>query len=77
VISLAQTSELWQQEAIKQEKHRDGSDSDKGLRANPGFPVQFGGIDVLHTAFLNESRTRGRWSEQRTGNPGIDMPLLK
>ena len=27
---------------------------------HPGFPAKFGGIDALHAAFLNESRTRGR-----------------
>jgi hypothetical protein len=25
----------------------------------PGFPVKFVGVDELHAAFLNESRTRG------------------
>jgi hypothetical protein len=37
----------------------------------PGFPVKFGGVDELYAAFLNESRTRGRFSVPRTGNPGI------
>jgi hypothetical protein len=27
----------------------------------PGFPVEVGGVGELHAAFLNESRTRGRW----------------
>src|SRR5580658_8998337 len=26
---------------------------------NPGFPAKFGGVDALHAAFLDESRTRG------------------
>src|SRR6204780_5621757 len=26
---------------------------------SPGFPVKFVGVDELHAAFLNESRTRG------------------
>jgi hypothetical protein len=29
--------------------------------ALPGFPVQLIGVGKLHAAFLNESRTRGRW----------------
>jgi hypothetical protein len=33
--------------------------------------VKFVGVDELHAAFLNESRTRGRCSVPRTGNPGI------
>jgi hypothetical protein len=37
----------------------------------PGFPVKFGGVDELHAAFLNESRTRGRLLGTRTGNPGM------
>jgi hypothetical protein len=40
---------------------------------HPGFPVRLGGVTELHAAFLNESRTRGRWLEQRTGNPGISL----
>ena len=28
--------------------------------AGPGFPVELVGVDELHAAFLNESRTRGR-----------------
>jgi hypothetical protein len=32
--------------------------------------VKFGGVDELHAAFLNESRTRGCWLVPRTGNPG-------
>jgi hypothetical protein len=27
----------------------------------PGFSVGIGGVGELHAAFLNESRTRGRW----------------
>ena len=27
----------------------------------PGFPVEFPGVDELHAAFLNESRTRICW----------------
>jgi hypothetical protein len=30
------------------------------IRPFPGFPVEFVGVDELHAAFLNESRTRGR-----------------
>jgi hypothetical protein len=39
----------------------------------PGFPVKLVGVDELHAAFLNESRTRGRWLGPRTGNPGISL----
>ena len=30
------------------------------LMGFPGFPVKLVGVDTLHAAFLNESRTRGR-----------------
>jgi hypothetical protein len=40
---------------------------------HPGFPVKFVGADELHAAFLNESRTRGRWLVSRKGNPGISL----
>jgi hypothetical protein len=36
----------------------------------PGFPVRFSGFAELHAAFPNESRTRCRWMDPRTGNPG-------
>jgi hypothetical protein len=39
----------------------------------PGFPVKFVGVDELHAAFLNESRTRGRCLVPRTGNLGISL----
>jgi hypothetical protein len=39
----------------------------------PGFPVKFVGVDQLHAAFRNESRTRGRCLVPRTGNPGISL----
>ena len=39
----------------------------------PVFPVKFVGVDELHAAFLNESRTRGRRLVPRTGNPGISL----
>jgi hypothetical protein len=39
-------------------------------REVPGFPVKFVGVDELHAALLNESRTRGRCLVPRTGNPG-------
>jgi hypothetical protein len=32
--------------------------------------VGFVGVDELHAAFLNESRTRGRCLVTRAGNPG-------
>jgi hypothetical protein len=35
----------------------------------PEFPLKFSGFAELHAAFLNESRTRGRWMDKRTGNP--------
>jgi hypothetical protein len=35
--------------------------------------VKFVGVDEFHAAFLNESRTRGRCSGPRTGNPGISL----
>ena len=38
--------------------------------ASPGFPVDIVGVDELHAAFLNESRTRGRWWRPVAGNPG-------
>jgi sugar phosphate permease len=37
----------------------------------PVFPVKFYGVDKLHAAFLNESRTHGRCLMPRTGKPGI------
>jgi hypothetical protein len=37
------------------------------------FPVKFVGVDELHAAFLNESRTRGLLLVPRTGNPGISL----
>jgi hypothetical protein len=39
----------------------------------PGFPAKFVGVDELHAAFLDESRTRGRCLVPRTGNPGISL----
>jgi len=40
---------------------------------HPGFPVKLVGVDELHAAFLNESRTRRpRWVP-RTGNSGISL----
>jgi hypothetical protein len=39
-------------------------------RASPGFPVDLVGVGELHAAFLNESRTRGRWWRPVAGNPG-------
>jgi hypothetical protein len=36
----------------------------------PGFPVEFGGVDDLNAAFLNESRTRGHVQRRAAGNPG-------
>jgi hypothetical protein len=44
-------------------------------REVPGFPVKFVGVDKLHAAFLNESRTRGRCLVPRTGNPGVWFSL--
>src|ERR1700684_2823828 len=38
--------------------------------ASPGFPVDIVGVGKLHAAFLNESRTRGRWWRPVAGNPG-------
>jgi hypothetical protein len=35
--------------------------------------VKFVGVDEIHTAFLNESRTRGRYLVPRAGNPGISL----
>jgi hypothetical protein len=40
----------------------------------PEFPVELGGVDALHAAFLKESRTRRCWVGQRTGNSGIAAP---
>ena len=39
----------------------------------PGFPVKSVGVDELHAAFLDESRTRGCCWVPRTGNPGISL----
>ncbi len=39
----------------------------------PGFPVELGGADELHAAFLKESRTRVCPSEPLAGNPGISL----
>ena len=35
--------------------------------------MKLDGVDELHAAFLNESRTRGRFLGPRTGNPGISL----
>ena len=35
--------------------------------------MKFVGVDELHAAFLDESRTRGRCLVPRTGNPGISL----
>jgi hypothetical protein len=35
--------------------------------------VKFGGVDQLHAAFREESRTRGHRMAKRTGNPGISL----
>jgi tetratricopeptide (TPR) repeat protein len=44
-------------------------------REVPVFHVKFVGVDELHAAFLNESRTRGRCLVPRTGNPGAWFSL--
>src|ERR1700677_1636223 len=44
--------------------------------AHPGFPVKSTGVDALHAAFLNESRTRGPLFGPRTGNPGTRARLV-
>jgi hypothetical protein len=36
----------------------------------PGFPVEVGGVGELPAAFLNESRTRGRWRVPRGRKSG-------
>src|ERR1700692_18912 len=36
----------------------------------PEFPVEVGGADEFHAAFLNESRTRGPVRRSEAGNPG-------
>ena len=36
----------------------------------PGFPVETGGVDELHAAFLTESHTRGRWGVRRGRKSG-------
>jgi hypothetical protein len=38
--------------------------------ASPRFPVYLVGVGEPHAAFLNESRTRGRWWRPVAGNPG-------
>src|ERR1700688_1297998 len=38
--------------------------------ASPGFPVDLVGVGELHAAFLDESRTHGRWWGPVAGNPG-------
>jgi hypothetical protein len=38
--------------------------------APPGFPVDIGGVDELHAAFLKESRTRVRVRCRVVGNRG-------
>jgi hypothetical protein len=43
----------------------------------PGFPVKPVGVDELHAAFLDESRTRGRCLVPRTGNPGISLVFAR
>jgi hypothetical protein len=46
------------------------------LLSYPGFPVEFGGVDDLNAAFLNESRTRGHVQRRAAGNPGVISALL-
>jgi hypothetical protein len=50
-----------------------GSLTKDGCPHTPGFPVKFVGVDELHAAFLDESRTRGHCLVPRTGNPGISL----
>jgi hypothetical protein len=42
----------------------------------PGFPVKLVGVDTLHAAFLNESRTRGRVQQtyRKSGSPIFFVP---
>jgi hypothetical protein len=56
--------------AISPPKRWFGRFSQSGRRASPGFPVDLFGVGELHAAFLNESRTRGRWWCPVAGNPG-------
>jgi dihydroorotase-like cyclic amidohydrolase len=37
----------------------------------PEFPVEVGGVGELHAAFLDESRTSGRFWRCVTGNSGF------
>jgi hypothetical protein len=41
--------------------------------AAPGFPVELVGVDELHAAFLNESRTRGRIQRSVQETPGVSL----
>ncbi len=45
-----------------------GSEIERG--AGPGFPVGLGGVNEVHAAFLEESRTRGPNWCTAVGNPG-------
>jgi hypothetical protein len=50
--------------ATDQNQHNGGWDPDgcpTFAQAYSGFPVELSGVGELHAAFLNESRTRGRW----------------
>src|ERR1700722_1171058 len=51
------------------ESRKKTADLSTTLRS-PGFPVELGGVDVLHAAFLNESSTRGHLQRCVAGNPG-------
>jgi hypothetical protein len=48
-----------------------GTPGQAGQVGFPGFPVGTGGVDGLHAAFLNESRTRGGVQCTEAGNPGF------
>ena len=37
---------------------------------SPGFPVETRGVDQVHAALSEESRTRGRCQQREVGNPG-------
>jgi hypothetical protein len=58
------------------ENPKETADLSTTLRS-PGFPVELGGVGVLHAAFLTESSTLGHVQRCAAGNPGpVEMTIL-
>jgi hypothetical protein len=66
---------MWDTTTVSQPRHVLGRIQNDRW-ASPGFPVDLVGADELHAAFLNESRTRGRWWHPVAGNPGSPIVFV-